>query len=113
MGNRRFTTYTASKTRKEKINKTAAIVWAWPYSMASTCSKIVVERTRVCPGIDPPTINTTPNSVHRETTVAAAKAGKHTFLDKPIANSIDDARALTDACRKAKVVLALGYQRRR
>ena len=58
-------------------------------------------------------INTTPNSVHRETTVAAAKAGKHTFLDKPIANTIDDARALTEACRKAKVVLALGYQRRR
>ena len=58
-------------------------------------------------------INTTPNSVHRETTIAAAQAGKHTFLDKPIANTIDDARALTEACRKEKVVLALGYQRRR
>jgi predicted dehydrogenase len=58
-------------------------------------------------------INTTPNPVHRETTVAAAKAGKHVFLDKPIANTIDDARAITEACRKAKVVLALGYQRRR
>jgi predicted dehydrogenase len=58
-------------------------------------------------------INTTPNSVHRETTVAAARAGKHTFLDKPIANSIDDARVITEACRRAKVVLALGYQRRR
>jgi predicted dehydrogenase len=58
-------------------------------------------------------INTTPNSVHRETTLAAAKAGKHTFLDKPIANTIDDARALTQACRTADVVLALGYQRRR
>ena len=58
-------------------------------------------------------VNTTPNSVHRETTVAAAKAGKHVFLDKPIANTIEDARAITEACRKAKVVLALGYQRRR
>ncbi|HSA88698.1 MAG TPA: Gfo/Idh/MocA family oxidoreductase [Burkholderiales bacterium] len=58
-------------------------------------------------------INTTPNSVHRETAVAAARAGKHTFLDKPIANTIEDARALTEACRKARVVLALGYQRRR
>jgi predicted dehydrogenase len=58
-------------------------------------------------------VNTTPNSVHLETTVAAAQAGKHVFLDKPIANSIGDARALTEACRKAKVVLALGYQRRR
>jgi predicted dehydrogenase len=58
-------------------------------------------------------VNTTPNSVHRETTVAAAKAGKHTFLDKPIANTVEDARALTQACRQHKVVLALGYQRRR
>jgi predicted dehydrogenase len=58
-------------------------------------------------------INTTPNSAHLETTLAAARAGKHVFLDKPIANTISDARALTQACRKAKVVLALGYQRRR
>lgn len=58
-------------------------------------------------------INTTPNPVHLETTLAAAQAGKHVFLDKPIANTIADARALTEACRRAKVVLALGYQRRR
>jgi len=58
-------------------------------------------------------INTTPNSVHLETTAAAARAGKHVFLDKPIANTVEDARALTTACRRAKVVLALGYQRRR
>jgi len=58
-------------------------------------------------------INTTPNNVHRETTCAAAQAGKHVFLDKPIANTIADARALTEACRKAGVVLALGYQRRK
>ena len=58
-------------------------------------------------------VNTTPNPVHLETTLAAASAGKHTFLDKPIANTIAEARAITQACRKAKVVLALGYQRRR
>jgi len=58
-------------------------------------------------------INTTPNNVHLGTTRAAAAAGKHVFLDKPIANTIADARALTGACRKAGVLLALGYQRRR
>ena len=58
-------------------------------------------------------INTTPNDVHLATTCAAAAAGKHVFLDKPIANSILDGRAITEACRKAGVVLALGYQRRR
>ncbi|HEX2335937.1 MAG TPA: Gfo/Idh/MocA family oxidoreductase [Hyphomicrobiaceae bacterium] len=58
-------------------------------------------------------INTTPNDVHRSTSCAAAAAGKHLFLDKPIANSVADGRAITAACRKAGVVLALGYQRRR
>jgi predicted dehydrogenase len=58
-------------------------------------------------------INTTPNDSHLETTRAAAAAGKHVFLDKPIANTVSDARAITEACRKAGVVLALGYQRRR
>ena len=51
--------------------------------------------------------------MHLETTQLAAAAGKHVFLDKPIANTVADARALTRACREAGVVLALGYQRRR
>jgi predicted dehydrogenase len=58
-------------------------------------------------------VNTTPNDVHLATTSAAAAAGRHVFLDKPIANTISDGRAITEACRKAGVVLALGYQRRR
>ena len=58
-------------------------------------------------------INTTPNDLHLTTTRAAAAAGKHVFLDKPIANTVADGRALTKACHEAGVVLALGYQRRR
>jgi predicted dehydrogenase len=58
-------------------------------------------------------INTTPNDVHRVTSCAAAAAGKHVFLDKPIANTVADGRAISEACRQAGVVLALGYQRRR
>src|SRR5207237_7364242 len=51
--------------------------------------------------------------VHLETTRLAAAAGKHVFLDKPIANSVADGLAITAACRSAGVVLAIGYQRRR
>jgi predicted dehydrogenase len=58
-------------------------------------------------------INTTPNSAHLETTTAAALAGKHIFLDKPIANTVSEGRVITEFCRKKGVVLALGYQRRR
>jgi predicted dehydrogenase len=58
-------------------------------------------------------VNTTPNDAHLATTAAAAAAGKHVFLDKPIANTVSDGRAITAVCAKAGVVLALGYQRRR
>jgi predicted dehydrogenase len=58
-------------------------------------------------------INTTPNSVHLETTRAAAGAGKHVFLDKPIANTVEEGYEIARVCDRAGVVLALGYQRRR
>lgn len=58
-------------------------------------------------------INTTPNNVHLETTQQAAAAGKHVFLDKPIANTVAEGLAIARACEAGGVVLALGYQRRR
>jgi predicted dehydrogenase len=58
-------------------------------------------------------VNTTPNGAHLETTRRAAAAGKHVFLDKPIANSVEEGFAIAQACEQAGVVLALGYQRRR
>lgn len=58
-------------------------------------------------------INTTPNSVHLETTRLAAAAGKHIFLDKPIANTVGEGQEIARVCELAGVVLALGYQRRR
>src|SRR5258706_6925542 len=58
-------------------------------------------------------INTTPNSAHLATTRMAAEAGKHVFLDKPIANTAAEGREIARVCEAAGVVLALGYQRRR
>ena len=46
-----------------------------------------------------------PNDLHREVVVAAAKAGKHVILEKPIAHTLKDADAIVDACRKHKVKL--------
>ncbi len=58
-------------------------------------------------------INTTPNNVHLETTRQAAEAGKHVFLDKPIANTVAEGFEIAEVCKKAGVILSLGYQRRR
>lgn len=56
---------------------------------------------------------TTPHSVHAEQVVAAARAGKHVFVEKPFTLTVAEARRAIDACRRAGVVLAVGHQRRR
>ena len=43
----------------------------------------------------------TPNAVHREQTELAFAHGKHVYLEKPIANTLDDARRIIAACEKA------------
>ncbi len=50
----------------------------------------------------------TPHGLHCEHVVAAAKAGKHVFVDKPIAIAIEDAVRMVEACRNAGVQLIVG-----
>jgi predicted dehydrogenase len=52
---------------------------------------------------------TTPHSQHCEEIVAAAKAGKHVFVEKPLGLSLDEAVRAVAACAQAKVTLAVGY----
>ena len=43
----------------------------------------------------------TPNHLHAEMSIAALEAGKHVACEKPLAGTLDDARAMRDAARKA------------
>ncbi|MBY0438748.1 MAG: Gfo/Idh/MocA family oxidoreductase, partial [Burkholderiales bacterium] len=45
----------------------------------------------------------TPHSLHRPQVEACARAGKAVFCEKPLALNLEDARAMIDACRRAKV----------
>jgi predicted dehydrogenase len=54
----------------------------------------------------------TPHSLHALQVLAAAKAGKHVFCEKPFALARRDAEAAVDATRRAGVTLGLGYNRR-
>jgi predicted dehydrogenase len=56
---------------------------------------------------------TSPNFVHAEQAVLAAKNGKHVFVEKPIANTIADGKKIIEACQKAGVVLMVGHYMRR
>jgi predicted dehydrogenase len=49
-----------------------------------------------------------PNFLHHDVAVAAAKAGKHVFCEKPLATTVADARDIIAACRKAGVKLFYG-----
>ncbi len=44
---------------------------------------------------------------------AAARAGKHVFVEKPIATNIPDAHSVIAECERAGVVLATGQMTRR
>ena len=63
------------------------------------------------PGIDA-VVLATPHSRHAPQTIAAAKAGKHVFCEKPFALTKADADAAVAATTKAGVTLGLGYNRR-
>ncbi|MBT3989564.1 MAG: Gfo/Idh/MocA family oxidoreductase [Rhodospirillaceae bacterium] len=54
----------------------------------------------------------TPHSLHEEQIIAAAKAGKHVFCEKPLALTLASAERSVEACDAAGVVLGLGHERR-
>lgn len=63
------------------------------------------------PAIDA-VILTTPHSLHAGEVIAAAKAGKHIFCEKPFTLTRREAEDAVAAVRKAGVALGLGYNRR-
>jgi predicted dehydrogenase len=66
------------------------------------------ERLLVDPKVDA-VVLATPHTLHAQQVIAAAKAGKHVFTEKPLALTRSSARAAVRACDKAGVTLAVGY----
>jgi len=52
----------------------------------------------------------TPNHVHAVASMAAIKAGKGVYCEKPLTHSVYEARRLAEAARQAKVATQLGNQ---
>jgi predicted dehydrogenase len=54
----------------------------------------------------------TPVCFHLPQTLAAARAGKHVLVEKPMAMSVAECEQMIDACRQAGVKLSVAYYRR-
>jgi predicted dehydrogenase len=54
----------------------------------------------------------TPHFLHHDQGIAALAAGKHIFVEKPLATTVEDAEALAAASRRYDRVLAVGHQAR-
>ncbi len=54
----------------------------------------------------------TPDHTHAVIAMAAIKAGKHVYVQKPLTHYVNEARALTEAAREHKVMTQMGNQGR-
>ena len=55
----------------------------------------------------------TPTNLHKDIAIAALKAGKHVFCEKPLALSAQQAKEMYDAAEKSGLVHMLGHNYRR
>ena len=53
-----------------------------------------------------------PNFLHAEIGIAAAKAGKHFWIEKPVGRSYSETAAIEDAATEAGVITSIGYNYR-
>ena len=96
----RISLVAAADLRVEARERFAADFGGKAYgSVAELCADPAVELVYVA----------TPHEYHAQHAIFAARAGKHLLVEKPIALSLDDAAAIIEAARNARVYLAVGH----
>ncbi len=87
---------------------TRAFAERWGWEQASTRWRSAVTD----PDVDLVDL-ATPNHLHAEQAIAALEAGKHVACEKPLAATLDQARAMRDAARRADARTFVWYSYRR
>ena len=110
----------APALQKTKLCRLAAIVtgtpakaekWKAQYNIPdkSIYNYDTMEKMADNPDIDVVYV-VTPNALHGEHTIKAARAGKHVLCEKPMEVSTGKCQAMIDECKKAGKQLAIGYR---
>jgi predicted dehydrogenase len=68
--------------------------------------RVMLEKQKDIDGV----IVATPDHTHAVVAMASMQLGKHVYVQKPLTHTISEARALTEAARKYKVVTQMGNQ---
>lgn len=90
---------------KERVQ---AFANQWGYESIETDWRILIARDDI-DAID----ICTPNNMHAEIAIAAAKAGKMVLCEKPLARTVSEAQPMVDAVEKAGVANTVWYNYRR
>jgi predicted dehydrogenase len=85
--------------------------WQAKYNLPdrSVYSYDTMERMSDNPDIDIVYV-VTPNALHRDHTLAAVRAGKHVFCEKPMEVTVERCQEMIDACKKANRMLGIAYR---
>jgi predicted dehydrogenase len=86
----------------------AAMAARWGWAEPATDWHAVVER----PDVGLVDISA-PGATHAPVAIAAASAGKHILCEKPLANSVAEARAMVQAAEAAGIIHMVGFNYRR
>jgi UDP-N-acetylglucosamine 3-dehydrogenase len=79
-------------------------------SLANECGARVADAEEICAADDIDlVVVATPTYLHAQHAIAAARAGKHVFCEKPLARTLADAEAMVRAADEARVTLAVGH----
>lgn len=94
-----------AETREERLAEVAA---ATNPALATTDYRRLIENKN----IDAVMISSTPEDTHYPMTKAALLAGKHVFLEKPLAETLEEADELVALAKSRDLKFSIGYSQR-
>jgi predicted dehydrogenase len=85
-------------------NYAAGTVKAFPNAERFSDYRVMLEKLKSCDAV----VIGTPDHMHAPITLAALRAGKHVYVEKPMAHTIEEARVMTRVAKETGLVTQMG-----